>query len=227
MIKIYLLDFSGAEADGKHLSALPDFIKNTKNPALRREREFSYMLLFYAYGNFVSDSGAVPSIERDGNGRPYFSGEKIDFNISHDKDFAAVVISDEGRVGIDIQLRSKNVSQRLIDKIFDIYNNEITSDILNEYDSLNAQIEVLQYSEKEGIFKSRTDIFAVEDSADFFSLWTFIEAISKADGRGLSLFSKILSSEKMFSLRHACVKDKNGNFYALCVCKIPNKVTKI
>ena len=107
MIKIYITDFNGAEADGKHLSALPDFIKNTKNPALRREREFSYMLLFYAYGNFVSDSGALPNIERDENGKPYFSDGKIDFNISHDKDIAAVVISDEGSVGIDVQSRKK------------------------------------------------------------------------------------------------------------------------
>ena len=49
MIKIYLLDFSGAAADGVYRTALPSYIENTQNAVLKKERIFSYILLSYAY----------------------------------------------------------------------------------------------------------------------------------------------------------------------------------
>lgn len=220
MIKIYITDFNGAEADGKHLSALPDFIKNTKNPALRREREFSYMLLFYAYGDFVCDNDAhvaFPSIERDENGKPYFSDRKIDFNISHDKDIAAVVISDEGSVGIDVQAHEE-VSDRLREKASLIYESKNLSSVTDGGD-LREEIEAVEYTSESGFLKSCIHIEKAIDKTDFFTKWTTLEALAKADGRGLSLLSEIDFEKEKFMLKSFSLKDKNKKSYALAVCK--------
>ena len=246
MIKIYLLDFSGAEAQTESFSALPDFVKNTKNPCLRRQRIFSYMLLFYAYKEYTkkknvpapslydndclqkekinspsSDKNSInriPKVERDRNGRPYFLDLDIDFNLSHDGEMAALVISDEGRVGIDIQRHIEDVSQKLKDKASEIYENKGIYALLDKDAGLNAEIECLKYSEGEGLSKENADIVELGQSCDFFSLWTCIEAISKADGGGLSLLSGIDFKDGAFSFLRAGVKDKSKNSYTLFVC---------
>ena len=115
MIKIYLFDFSGAEAENFTTSALPEFILQTKNASLRKERFFSYLLLSYAYRE--NSRGEMPSIEKDGCGKPKFAGGVMDFSISHTENMAAVIISDEGEVGIDIQKFTSEVSDRLIEKV--------------------------------------------------------------------------------------------------------------
>ena len=119
MIKTYLLDFSGAEADDFSASLLPSFIQETKNEILRRERFFSYLLLSYVYcENFGSQ---MPPIVKDEYGRPYFSGSDVDFNLSHSANLAALVISDEGKVGVDVQKISDNVSEALVENRYDKY----------------------------------------------------------------------------------------------------------
>ena len=219
MIKVYLLDFSGAQTAEKHLSLLPRFVINTKNPHLRRERIFSYMLLNYAYGDFFSDGMAMPSIERDENGRPYFKDSDVDFNISHDINIAALAISDEGRVGIDVQGHSESVSKRLRDKVSLIYENDKILEILIFQGLADAEVIGVKYSENRGVIHAPIDIYDAPQKADFFSDWTLLEAISKADGRGLSLFSEIDFENSRFTVRRATVKDRSGNSYSLCIAK--------
>ena len=232
MIKIYLLDFTGEETPKAKLSSLPVFLEKTKNPHLRRERIFSYMLLCRAYRDVYSggaeknflESGLkeypeIPEILRDENGRPYFSGTDIDFNISHDGNMAALVISDEGRVGIDIQCVSQKVSAGLKEKISKLFEDKILSDITLGSDSLSGKAWLMNYSDDEGIFDIDDTGRFTSDIRDFFSLWTAYEAISKADGRGISLFSEIDFLKEKFLLKRARVTDKLGNIYALCVCK--------
>ena len=180
MIKTYLLDFSGAEADDFSASLLPSFIQETKNEILRRERFFSYLLLSYVYcENFGSQ---MPCIEKDGYGRPYFPGSSIDFNLSHSANLAALVISDEGKVGVDVQKISDNVSAALVEKI------------KKSFSPIGAR------ESKELVFLSASDgkisvcddfVVPFDNDASFFIKWTEREALSKADGRGLSYISKV------------------------------------
>ena len=104
MIKVYLLDFSEDGSEILSYSNMPTYVSETKNRELRQQRILSHMLLSYAFNEMFSRS--LPPIEKDENGRPFFLGENIDFNISHDGNIVGVIISDEGRVGIDVQSSS-------------------------------------------------------------------------------------------------------------------------
>ena len=234
MIKIYLLDFTGAEVPEQHLSQLPGFVANTKNPYLRRERIFSYMLLSHAlsecgFSDTVSEKFKIPEIKRDENGRPYFENGRayfqnsdVDFNLSHDKDMAALVISDEGRVGIDIQYSAGKVTDRLIAKVSEIFEGEGFCALMEKEDTLSAQIKFMRYTENVGLTLADDGGYISDGTSGFFSRWTALEAISKADGRGVSHFWKDDLKEDIYSLKRTCVRDKSGNPYALCICKRKN-----
>ena len=180
MIKIYLLDFSGAEAENFPTSALPSFVRETKNDRQRRDRLFSYLLLSYAYSENFREP--MPPIEKDEYGRPHFVSGNIDFNISHSGSLASVIISDEGRVGIDIQNTSAKVSERLTEKVEKSYAGIKDADKKAELIFLRARDGELF-----------TDILPEVDFEDtaFFRKWTEREAFSKADGRGLALIGRI------------------------------------
>ena len=214
MIKIYLLDFSGADADEKALSALPEYIEKTKNPKLRRERIFSYMLLSLASSEWPYMP--VTEIKKDENGRPFFPGAEIDFNLSHDEGMAALVISDEGRVGIDVQNKASSVSEHLIEKYEEIFKRHNLA-------SMDEGLSILKMTlfslSDVGMKKSDVDFPNAPKALDFFDKWTQLEAISKADGRGLSALSVIDFIHDKFSIRRARIEDKCGNTYSLCVSK--------
>lgn len=180
MIKIYLLDFTGAEAEDFSASALPKFISETRNPALRRERFFSYLLLSHAYLEIFEHD--MPGIRKNSDGKAFFVGENTEFNISHSENVAAVIISDEGRVGIDVQRVIDRVSAGLKAKVekektdLDFSHAEEPICLKCSHGKL-VGAEMLPISEKENM--------------TFFRKWTRREALAKADGRGLSLISEI------------------------------------
>lgn len=214
MIKIYLFDFNGAEADENCLSALPSYIEKTKNPRLRAERIFSYMLLSYAYEK--SFSKQMPGIERDGYGRPYFVGSGIDFNISHDGNFVALAISDEGRVGIDIQLCKSDVSERLLKKADELYSESALEFYENTQISEKTKIEIVR-QDKFGKLVNSTELYRLKDMEKngFFYRWTRIEALAKADGRGISYVSKMSRERDDFLFESFSLIDSSGETYCL------------
>ena len=221
MIKIYLLDFNGAEADKNYLSALAPYVRETKNEKQKRERVFSYELLRRAYEDLFSEK--MPEILRDENGRPYFSSGDVDFNLSHDGEMAALILSDEGRCGIDIQRTGARVSDRLIKKTEKKYEENKISDLIKNGGEIDRKIFIYTVSDNGEISPARNEAYEISESnsEDFFTLWTDIEAVSKADGGGLSLLGKADLSGK-FSFLRLKVKDKKRNEYALCACKISN-----
>ena len=182
MIKIYLLDFSGAEGDNFSTSALPDFVKETKNVSLKKERTFSYLLLSYAYREIFGEP--MPEIKRDGHGRPHFVSGGVDFNISHSDSLAALIISDEGKVGVDIQKTSAKVSEALIEKV------EKNSPYIPRAKKTENPFYLKVSGGKIIPAASPAEIC---DGVPFFKKWTEREALAKADGRGLSSLSKIYS----------------------------------
>lgn len=206
MIKIYLLDFSGAEAENFPTSALPEFILQTKNASLRKERFFSYLLLSHAYRE--NSRGEMPSIEKDGCGKPKFAGGVMDFSISHTENMVAVIISDEGEVGIDIQKVTSEVSDRLIEKVEKSYAQIKCADKKAELIFLRARGGELL-----------ADVLP-KDNAEhsvFFRKWTEREALSKADGRGLSLIGRINAED--FLIVGGGFLEANGEGYSFSAVK--------
>ena len=182
MIKIFLLDFTGAEERDFSAPAIPGYPVEGKNETVRRERFFSALLLSHAYKTlFFKDIGDV---ERDAYGRPQLKSGEIDFNISHSENLSAVIISDEGRVGIDVEKITDRVSERLIEKTerssFEVSCGECVMPIL-----LKA----------EGGKIISVPLVLSEQKSSFFEKWTLREALSKADGRGLSFINRIKNEE--------------------------------
>lgn len=203
MIKIYLLDFSGAEADNFSTSALPSFILETKNGKLRRERIFSYLLLSHAYcENF---NLPMPDIERDENGKPYFALGSVRFNLSHTDNLAAVIISDEGDVGIDVQKVSPRVSEGLMEKVEKSPLIMEKSETLTEPNFLRAEGDRLLPNEPD---------FSCGNETSFFRKWTEREALAKADGVGLSLLSKILAEDFILISEGVLKIDRDKYFFS-------------
>ena len=81
--------------------------------------------------------------------RPYFSEEQIDFNISHSGDFVLCAISDEGRVGVDVELINENVE-------LDDFRNQFTRDEWNDImlSSNRADVFYDYWTKKESAIKA-------------------------------------------------------------------------
>ena len=203
MIKIYLLDFSGVEADNFSTSALPSFVAETKNDMRRRESFFSYLLLSYAY--YENFKATLPPVVKDENGKPYFNNGEIYFNISHSDNLAAVIISDEGEVGIDVQRVSPRVSEGLMEKVEKSPLIMEKSETLTEPNFLRAEGDRLLPDEPD---------FSCGNETSFFRKWTEREALAKADGGGLSLLSKILAEDFILISEGVLKIDRDKYFFS-------------
>ncbi len=224
MIKIYLLDFSGADSEIISRSALPLYVGKTKNEKLKIQRIIAHSLLSYAFEE--SFSRPLPPIERDENGRPFIPSDDIDFNISHDGNVVALIISDKERVGIDIQITSSEVSKRLIEKADSLYKKVSALTIRWEKMREEVQIKTLAAFCDNGILSFKAcDLSLAEysetngKSFDLFSHWSLIEAVSKADGEGLSGINKLSEKNKKFLVNSGYITDKQGRLYSFTASK--------
>ena len=227
MIKVYLLDFSEDGSEILSYSNMPTYVSETKNRELRQQRILSHMLLSYAFDEIFSRS--LPPIEKDKSGRPFFPGENIDFNISHDGNIVGVIISDEGRVGIDVQSSSSKISDRLIARADELYGKVAPTSRYWKFIA-DGQIKTLEmYCERDTVNFLECNLLITEqkelsgENCDFFSRWSFIEAISKADGRGISGVERLSEKSESFLTANGYLTDKKGKLYSFAVCKKAEK----
>jgi phosphopantetheinyl transferase len=86
--------------------------KNIMHPVKRTQHLAARLLL-----QEMQPEVDVNSIEYAANGKPYLVNESVHFSVSHCNGFAACVISEEGPVGIDIELiqdRIKKVAPKFL-----------------------------------------------------------------------------------------------------------------
>lgn len=114
------------------------------------------------------NSEILPKINYHYNGKPYFEDEKLPFfNISHSGNYVAIVLSDEGAVGCDLEvIRPRPNWPRLANYVFN--NKEIC--------------------ELEKITEKKVDYF--------WHTWTSKEAILKQQGGSLSDLINIDTKKK-------------------------------
>lgn len=205
MTNIYILYTGGGETVFPSIDPLPERIENTKNEQLRRQRAAAHLLLIYAYRDFAGET--LPEIVYDTYGRPSFNGADTDFNISHDRDMIALIISDSQRVGIDVQALDTRVSDRLAEGIAEITQKENFISVRSRTAPISDKTVLLSISQNGDIIED-TSLFILNDSekealckkeADIISDWTLLEALVKADGRGIGQIKaagKLISSAK-------------------------------
>ncbi|UAY51339.1 4'-phosphopantetheinyl transferase family protein [Ferruginibacter albus] len=83
--------------------------------------------------------------------KPFLENEAYHFSISHCGDYAAVIVSKEERVGVDIELFNDKIG-RIKDKFLSIEEQRLIEKIVNaQYSTLNIQL--LCWSIKEAVYK--------------------------------------------------------------------------
>lgn len=91
-------------------------IESTSNEELRLQRLAAYGLLAKA----LKEQGRWrewPVVKKAPQGKPYLENyADMEMNMSHCKGYVAVVLSERGRVGIDVETRRK-VTRRLIERV--------------------------------------------------------------------------------------------------------------
>lgn len=80
-------------------------IRETKNSSAQREKYFAWRLLETGVFDFFQKRLSSFNINKSDTGR--WSSEEFDFSISHSGDACAVLISTDGKCGVDIQKAGK------------------------------------------------------------------------------------------------------------------------
>lgn len=172
-----------------------------KDEISRGENEWSYDL----------------TLERGKDGKPKFSSLPIFFNISHRGGAVAIILSDEGEVGVDIEepideKRASGIEARFL-KGFSPEDGRITEvELIYASMSKCGKIEMMKKLEcSDDIPKSDTPIKCAENadydnnnlqilrispSLDVTSRWTALEAVIKLSGGGFADFPRVKTLTK-------------------------------
>ena len=179
------------------LSGIPEniasHIKNGRSEKTRKERALVYSALSVALKElFLIDSFTLLHTK---DGKPYLECENKNpprINISHSHSVAAVSLSDEGEVGVDIERRGDGERiKRLCERFFPGA----------KLENSDLNIRYLLFSLSDGCAHSLTELDEQSFMAEELdvSLWTCCEAIMKCDGRGFGAagkISKLVSTHK-------------------------------
>jgi len=157
------------------------------NKPLRDRYVMSHGLLRYLLSFYV---GSKPhEIEYSVNqfGKPFLKEEssRVQFNMSHSKDYAAYIMALDCQVGIDIEWKDKTIN---FEEISDLVLSPAETNNFNKLDP-------------EGKFHT------------FYDIWTKKEAIVKAIGEGLSYPLKTIEIMNSTNNIKGCYTTANGNTF--------------
>ncbi len=126
-----------------------------------------------------------PKTKKSETGKPCFIQARADkkcfFNISHSKGYAAVLLTDGAECGVDIE---PDADPKKMEKIKGRFLSEkLPTKAIEE----NITVRTDGFSEGASIQK-----YSVSDTEALppVALWTILEAVLKADGRGFAAFSE-------------------------------------
>ncbi|MBT5856367.1 4'-phosphopantetheinyl transferase superfamily protein [bacterium] len=157
------LDADSTQLDTELARVLPtsefDACDRYKTPELRRAARASRLFVRYILSQEQPDISPEDwVIDRDENGKPFVSGPKtFGFNISHTDRLLVGVVTEQGRVGIDIESVDRQMDYQKVAKRF------FSSDEQSQLEAASAS----SFAET------------------FFDIWTCKEAYLKATGLGL------------------------------------------
>jgi len=133
------------------LSFLPQSLKapivRCRSKMEKKARLFGKLLLREGFAKYSSSVNVLESLKFNKYGRPYYEG-KIDFNISHSDGCVVCALSDDVRLGIDIE-KVRDIDLHLFEKYM------TTGEWRNIHSSSNQLVEFYRYwTRKESIMKA-------------------------------------------------------------------------
>ena len=174
--------------------AVERYILDTKNEQTREERLLAYTVLSFSLEKFYGIKEW--NIEKNAYGKPnlvtYGEEKNLYINVSHSDGAVAVVLSDEGEVGVDIQAEILPEREDRLKKRFFDFNVAKADDLSVAY----------LYFDRGGNF-SELEMDNPEDIISFTDKWSACEAVMKCDGRG---FSSLPELEKIQRNMHLTIK---------------------
>lgn len=183
------------------------YISDTKNEKTKKERISAYTTLFFSlYTIYNIKPKEILRTELD---RPYIK-EDVFFSISHSDAFTAVTLSDDFKVGTDIQeCIAKDRGEKVVKRFLGNFSYEEADFGLKYlYITLNEDNNLSLYPiEKKNISDFNKDdifLFAEDDSIDnlfnekisYTKMWTAAESMLKLNGGGLFDLSKLSEISK-------------------------------
>ena len=136
-----------------------------KGSGRRKEHTSAEQLLKYAAEKFFCMEFDINAIQKQEHGKPYYAkDERVQFNVSHCKDFAAAAVSG-WQVGVDVEGR-RRVNRRTVMKCC-------------------GKEEIFYVFGETAEEKSGDVILTEAESRRFLHLWTLKESYVKMTGEGL------------------------------------------
>ena len=124
----------------------PDELKNDEKKLLKLKKSNILREQFLATRKILTQENSKYQITYDINGKPSLNS-KYNISISHSHEIAAIAISDNSKIGLDIQLNEN--------KIFNIQNKFLNkSEKLNIGDDPTVDILTMVWTSKESIYKA-------------------------------------------------------------------------
>lgn len=162
----------------------------------------------------------TPVIEKNEYGKPYFEGGECHFSISHGKGLCAVLLTDEGECGVDIEPeieenRAKKIDTRFLSDRLPV--RPLKRDIelrLELTGGVNAQ-----EPKPSGGVKIQSVEAESFDKMPITAKWTVLEAVLKMSGEGFAAFSKRLEIAEGAGTKTLLFANENRAFYVTVAVK--------
>ncbi|MCF6767457.1 4'-phosphopantetheinyl transferase superfamily protein [Thiotrichales bacterium 19S11-10] len=156
MLDIYCLKFNDVDVSDIPLQFQTTQFKSNKR---QKEHNLSQMLRYDILSKYLGIDKKKLKFQKGDNNRPFILNDQgIDFNISHSRQWLVIAITDQGKIGIDIETISPKRSFLAIAKQFF---SAIEVDFLSSLSEADCQYY-------------------------FYLIWTLKEARLKATGEGIS-----------------------------------------
>ena len=164
-------------------------------------------------------------------GKPYFADGSCHFSISHGKGLCAVLLTDEGECGVDIEPEIEETRARKIDTRY--LSDGLPVHPINGVVELKTELPCQAKTNLSGQAKTdlsghlqtvrEIEIQPVEaksfDEMPTTAKWTFLEAVLKMSGEGFAAFSKRLEIAAVAGTKTLFVGGGKNSFFVTVAVK--------
>ena len=185
-------------------------------------RDVAYAMLDTAYG--MKFNTPTPVTLKNEYGKPYFADGSCHFSISHGKGLCAVLLTDEGECGVDIEPEIEENRARKIDTRY--LSDGLPVHPIDGVVELKTELPCQAKTDLSGQLQTVREIEIQPVEAESFdempttAKWTFLEAILKMSGEGFAAgYSRRLEIADTASTKTLVFKGEEKTFYVTLAIK--------